>query len=98
MKLYNTLYKDFEDLFVGYSALAVILSSCIGSAAALVILMNGHDVFQMVQLFLVVVVCMGYNATVLANLRPKIVFNALILSLVVSISFIIFNVFLRYQI
>ncbi len=96
MKLYNQLYEDFEELFVGYSALAVILSSCIGSAAALVILMNGHDVIQMVQLFLVVVVCMGYNATVLAHLKPKIVFNALILSLSVSIILIVYNVFLRY--
>ncbi|HSI69099.1 MAG TPA: hypothetical protein VK941_02625 [Gillisia sp.] len=97
MKLYNLLYEDFEELFVGYSALAVILSSCIGSAAALVILMNGHDVFQMVQLFIVVVVCMGYNATVLAQLKPKIVFNSLIISLVVSTLFIIYNVYLRYQ-
>jgi hypothetical protein len=97
MKLYNALYQDFEELFVGYSALAVILSSCIGSAAALVILMNGHDVFQMVQLFLVVVVCMTYNATVLAQLKPKIVFNSLIISLVVSTVLIIYNVFLRYQ-
>ena len=96
MKLYNVLYKDFEDLFVGYSAIAVILSSCIGSAAAMVILMNGHDFLQMSQLFLVVVVCLGYNSTVLAQLKPKIVFNALILSLAVSILLIIFNVFLRY--
>ena len=96
MKLYNILFKDFEDLFVGYSAVAVILSSCLGSVAALVILMNGHDVFQMVQLFLVVVVCMGYNATVLANLKPKIVFNALLISIVVSVLLIIYNVILRY--
>ncbi|MCM4158308.1 hypothetical protein FHG64_12055 [Antarcticibacterium flavum] len=97
MKLYNLLYQDFEELFVGYSALAVILSSCIGSAAALVILMNGHDVFQMAQLFLVVVVCMTYNATVLAQLKAKIVFNSLIISLVVSTLLIIYNVYLRYQ-
>lgn len=97
MKIYNALYKDFEELYVGYSALAVILSSCIGSAAALVILMNGHDVFQMVQLFLVVMVCMGYNATVLAQLKPKIVFNSLIISILLSTVLIIYNVFLRYQ-
>ncbi len=96
MKLYNLLYQDFEELFVGYSAIAVILSSCLGSAAALVILMNGHDVFQMIQLFLVVVVCMGYNATVLAQLKPKIVFNGLIISLLVSVILIIYNVILRY--
>mgnify|MGYP006896890176 CR=1 FL=1 len=98
MKLYNILYKDFEDLYVGYSAIAVILSSCLGSAAALVILMNGHDLTQMIQLFLVVVVCMTYNASVLAQLKPKIVFNSLIISVMVSIVLIAYNVFLRYQI
>ncbi len=96
MKLYKLLYEDFEDLFVGYSAVAVILSSCLGSAAALAILMNGHELSQMIQLFFVVVVCMGYNATVLANLKPKVVFNALLLSLGVSIILIIYNVILRY--
>lgn len=97
MKLYQALYEDFEELYVGYSALAVILSSCIGSAAALVILMNGHDFVQMFQLFLVVVVCMGYNASVLAQLKPKIVFNLLIISLLVSSVLIAYNVFLRYS-
>lgn len=96
MKLYNILYKDFEDLYVGYSAIAVILSSCLGSAAALVILMNGHDLTQMLQLFLVVVVCMTYNASVLAQLKPKIVFNSLIISVLVSTVLIAYNVFLRY--
>lgn len=97
MKLYKTLYEDFEELYVGYSAIAVILSSCLGSAAALVILMNGHDLMQMLQLFLVVVVCMGYNASVLAQLKPKIVFNSLIISLLVSTVLIAYNVFLRYS-
>ncbi len=67
MKLYNTLYKDFEDLYVGYSAVAIILSTCLGAAAAMVILMNGHDFIQMFQLFLVVAVCMIYMVTVLAQ-------------------------------
>lgn len=96
MKLYKVLFQDFEDLFLGYSALAVILSSCIGSVAAMVILMNGHDLAQMIQLFLVVVVCLGYNSTVLAQLRPKYVFNTLILSLLVSTVLIAYNVIIRY--
>ena len=96
MKLYKTLFQDFEDLFLGYSAVAVILSSCLGSAAAMVILMNGHDVSQMIQLFAVVVVCLGYNSTVLAQLRPKYVFNALVISLLVSTILIAYNVIIRY--
>ena len=96
MKLYNTLYKDFEDLYVGYSAVAIILSTCLGAAAAMVILMNGHDFIQMFQLFLVVAVCMTYMVTVLAQLKPKFVFNTLIFSLLLSSLLLIINVFMRY--
>ena len=96
MRLYNTLYKDFEGLYVGYSALAIILSSCLGSAAAMVILMNGHDFAQMLQLFMVVVVCMGYNSAVLAQMKPKFVFNMLILSLGTSLLLLLINVWMRY--
>lgn len=96
MRLYNTLYKDFEELYVGYSAVAIILSTCLGAAAAMVILMNGHDLVQMIQLFLVVAVCMGYMVTVLAQLKPKFVFNTLILSLLLSSVLLLVNVALRY--
>ena len=96
MRFYNTLYKDFEELYVGYSAVAIILSTCLGAAAAMVILMNGHDLVQMLQLFLVVAVCMIYMVTVLAQLRPKFVFNSLIVSLLVSAILLVINVFMRY--
>ena len=96
MRLYNTLYKDFEELYVGYSAVAIILSSCLGSAAAMVILMNGHDFLQMFQLFMVVTVALTYNATVLAQLKPKFVFNSLLVSLLVSTLLLIINVGMRY--
>lgn len=96
MKLYNTLYKDFEELYVGYSAVAIILSTCLGAAAAMVILMNGHDLIQMFQLFVVVAVCMTYMVTVLAQLKPKFVFNTLILSLLISSVLLLINVAMRY--
>ncbi len=96
MRLYNTLYKDFEELFVGYSAVAIILSSCLGSAAAMVILMNGHDFLQMFQLFLVVAVCLTYNAAIFAQMKSKFVFNMLILSLATSTLLLIINVIMRY--
>ncbi|MFD2517668.1 hypothetical protein [Salinimicrobium flavum] len=96
MRIYNALYKDFEELYVGYSAVAIILSSCLGSAAAMVILMNGHDLTQMFQLFLVVAVALTYNATVLAQMKPKFVFNTLIVSLLVSSILLLINVAMRY--
>lgn len=96
MRLYNTLYRDFEELFVGYSALAIILSACLGAASGMVILMNGHDLMQMSQLFLVTVGCMAYLVSVLAQMRPKFVFNILALSLLTSTILLAINVWMRY--
>lgn len=96
MKLYNTLYKDFEDLFVGYSAVAIILTTCLGAAAAMVILMNGHDFLQMFQLFVVLVGAMAYLVSVLAQMKPKFVFNTLILSIILSSLLLLVNVAMRY--
>ena len=91
MKLYQNLLEDFKEMYLGYAALAIILSSCLGSVAAMFVLMKGHGVVNMTELFLVVAVCMGFNATVLAQLKPKWVFNSLILSLVVSTLLIVIN-------
>ncbi|MDX1602637.1 MAG: hypothetical protein R3209_06170 [Salinimicrobium sediminis] len=96
MRLYNTLYKDFEGLYVGYSAVAVILTACLGAAAAMVILMNGHDFIQMAQLFIVLVGAMAYLVSVLSQMKAKFVFNALILSLALSSILLLINVWMRY--
>ena len=96
MRLYNTLYKDFEEQYVGYSTVAIIFSSCLGSAAAMVILMNGHDFMQMFQLFLVVTVCLSYNGAIFSQMKPKFVFNSLILSVAVSSILLLINVWARY--
>lgn len=92
MKLYTLLYKDFEELFMGYSALMIILSSCIASVAAMTVLMNGHDLVQMSQLFIVVVVSMWYNTSVLAQMKPKFVFNSLLVSLFVCTILAVVNI------
>lgn len=91
MKLYQRLFEDFKEMYLGYAALAIILSSCLGSVAAMFVLMQGHGLINMIQLFLVVAVCMGFNATILAQLKPKLVFNSLILSLAVSSLLIVVN-------
>lgn len=96
MKLYDVLYRDFEKLFVGYSALAIILSSCLGSASAMVILMNGHDLIQMIQLFMVIVVSMGYMTSVLSQMKPKVVFNFLLTSISVNLLLLMINIAMRY--
>ena len=92
MKIYRNLLGEFEELFLMHATLGIIASSCIGSAAAMFILMDGHSFINMVELFLVVTVCMGFNAAVLAQMKPKFVFNTLIVSLVTSVIFIAVNI------
>ncbi|GGH44140.1 membrane protein [Mangrovimonas yunxiaonensis] len=93
MELYNKLYTDFRQNYTMNIALTIILQSCIGSIAAMYILMNStQESFQIVQLSLCVIVSMLYNATIFAQLKTKTVFNALILSLVVNVALIIVNV------
>lgn len=97
MKLYNKLYEDFKELFLGYATLAIILNSCVGGAAAMVILMNGHDFGQMIQLFLAVSACMWYNTTILANMKPKFVFNSLLASMGICTVLLVINIILLMQ-
>ena len=92
MKIYQRLPADFNELYLGYASIGIIASSCIGSVAAMLILMNGHTFINMFELFLVVSVCMGFNATVLAQMSHKFVFNSLIISIFTSLFFIVINI------
>lgn len=92
MKLYDKLLADFEEMPMGYSTIGIIASSCLGSVAVMLILMQGHRFLDMLQLFAVVSVCMGFNAVILAQFKPKIIFNSLLISLAVSIIFILINI------
>jgi hypothetical protein len=83
--LYEKVLTEFNEMFYAYATLGIIASSCIGSVAAMLILMKGTGPLQMFEMFLVVSVAMWFNATVLAQLKPKYVLNSLIVSLVVSL-------------
>ena len=96
MKIYKSLLDDFSQLYLGYASVAIILSSCLGGAAAMLILLNGHGLVEMIQLFLVVSVCMIYNSTVLLQMKPKFVFNALLVSLAVSSIVALANIAILY--
>lgn len=98
MGLYNKLFHDFEQLFLGYETLAIIPQSCIGGAAAALILINGgHGVWEFIELFLAVAVCMWYNTTVLADMKPKFVFNSLLASVGICTVLLIINIWILMQ-
>ncbi|GAA4275626.1 hypothetical protein [Aquimarina mytili] len=91
MKIYQEYLEEYENGIIGYTPLAIIGQSCLGSVAAMFILMNGNSIAQMSQLFIVTIMCMFYNGAILSQQKPKISFNLLIVSVVFSIIITIFN-------
>ncbi|MDR6301563.1 hypothetical protein [Mesonia maritima] len=91
MSVYQKYYGEFKEMYFGNAAIGIIASSCLGAIAAMFILMTGHGVWQMVQLFAVVMICMGFNTAVLSNLPAKQVFNSLIASISLNLLFILYH-------
>lgn len=92
MKLYDTLLREFIKEQMGYATIAIIGQSCLGSVAAMFVLMNDLPVIALLsQLFLVTIFCMAYNGAVLAQLKAKHTFNLLILSVSYSLFTILVN-------
>ncbi|WP_103071427.1 hypothetical protein [Aquimarina sediminis] len=90
--MYSKLLKDFKELYMAYIPLMIILSSCLGSVAAMYILMQDRSFSQVVQLSLCVIVCMVFNASILAQMKAKFVFNLLIASLLINSILILINI------
>lgn len=91
MTLYAKLNEDFSENYLGYSALALILSTCVGSAAVMTALMNGHGALEMTLVFLAVAVCSAHNASIISVQKPDLVLKLLITSLVVNTLIIVFS-------
>ncbi len=91
MTLYKKLSADFTENFIGNTALAIIVSTCVGSIAVMFTLMNGHGFAQMAMVFLTVLVCSLHNASILTVQKPKLVFDLLALSILVNVILILIN-------
>ncbi len=91
MKIYKEYLEEYKKGLIGYTPLAIIGQSCLGSVAAMFILMNGNSALQMFQLFIITILCMFYNGAMLAQQKPKLSFNLLIISVFFSILFSIMN-------
>ena len=90
--LHNRLFQEFKKGQMGYSTIAIIGQSWLGSAAAMMLLMGGMDMLlKMILLFFVTIFCMAFNGAVLAQLKPLITFNLLILTTLFSLIVIVVN-------
>lgn len=93
LKQYNSLLEEYKTGLFGYATIGIIGQSCIGSIAAMLILMNSAlgRPLQIIELFLVTILCMIYNGSVLSQQKGKVQFNILIASVITSIVFIVLN-------
>ena len=90
---YNKHLSEYASKQAGYATIGIIGQSCIGSLAAMALLMNEWPVFlKMFLLGLVTILCMAFNAAVLAQLSAKTAFNLLIISVICSSAIIIANI------
>lgn len=94
MKTYQKYLESYKKGFIGFNTLGILFQSCLGSAAAMLVLQNGTSPAQMVQLFFITIFCMGFNGSVLAQQKPKVVFNMLIATITVSTVIAILNLFI----
>lgn len=91
MSLYQKTLEDFQRGYLGFATLSIIGQSCLGGAAAMYILQNGTSFFQMMQLAIVVLASSIVNGAILAQQKPKLVFNLIIASVALSALMIILN-------
>ncbi|MCX7550335.1 hypothetical protein [Xanthomarina sp. F2636L] len=93
MNFLNQYRQDFRQNYILYIPLTIILQSCLGSIAAMFILMNSTSgSFHFLELTLCVIFAMGYNAVVYAQLKNNFIFNVLVATLFVHVILIIINV------
>ncbi|TYB74325.1 hypothetical protein [Bizionia myxarmorum] len=94
----NSLYKqaitDFNANYILYIPLTIILQSCVGSIAAMYILMNSPTgSFKFFELTLCVIMAMGYNGLIFAQIKTRIIFPILLASIIINVLLIIINVY-----
>lgn len=94
MSAYQRVYGSFEQGFIGSCTICILVQSCIGSVAAMTILMGGTGLMQMVQLFFVVSACMLFNGAVLSQQKPRVVFNLLLWSVGICSLLATYNIFI----
>jgi len=91
MSTYEKYFGEFEKMFFANCAVTVLVQSCVGGIAAMAILMNGTGIAQMLQLFAVVILSIGFNGTILSTQKPKVVYNAFLLALTVNLILAVIN-------
>lgn len=93
MKQYQLLLTEYGKMPYLYATLGIIGQSCIGSIAVMFLFMNEDSAryAQMIELFFITILCMGFNGTVLSQQSHKMQLNFLIASVIVSVVCVVIN-------
>ena len=94
MSYYQKYLQDYTRGFMGFNTLGILGLSILGSIAAMFVLQNGTTPAQMIQLFFVTIFCMSFNGAVLSQQKPKVVFNMLIATVLVTTIITLINIFI----
>jgi len=92
MNTYLKYQENYKHGLIGFATLSILAQSCLGSFAAMFILMGGTSPAQMVQLFFVTIFCMIYNGAVLSQQKAYVSFAILAVSVFLSLLFIAINI------
>lgn len=93
-KIYDKILTEYKSKEFGYATLAILAQSCLGGISAMLILSTNISAgAKITQLFSVTLLSMGYNGAVLAQLKSRLAFNLLLLSVVFSSIVIIAHLF-----
>jgi hypothetical protein len=91
MSTYEKYFGEFERMFFANCAITVLVQSCVGGIAAMAVLMNGTNLAQMVQLFFVVILSIGFNGTILSQQKPRVIYNAFLLAITANVLLAVIN-------
>jgi len=89
MTILSKFQQEYTRNILGYSAMGMILSTCLGSIAIMSTLAHGNGFFQMLLVMITVILCSGHNATILTVQRPIVIFRWLEISTVINVLIII---------
>ena len=76
--------NDFIQNITGYSSLGIILSTCLGSIAVLLVLSMSNGLLPMALVLLSVAVCSIHNAAILTVQKPIVIFRLLVASTLIN--------------
>ncbi|MGO2103065.1 MAG: hypothetical protein ACTH3E_08460 [Psychroflexus halocasei] len=92
MSVLQNINQKFQEEFMANAVLGIILSSCLGSIAAMMILIDGNTIFNLIHLTWIVSVCMIYNMAFIVHLKENLVLNILYLSVASSLLTILYHI------